>query len=595
MADPQYVKDFIREMTPYAVAVGDQYGIDPVTIITQAAIETGWGQEVAGNNFFGIKSHGRPGGQNITTHEEINGQRVKTTDSFRTYNNLGESVADYGRFLSENPRYAAAIAQEGRDELNGITAAGYATDSKYPKLVNGVGNMVQRNIQPLPPGSLPEVGTFLDTVRMPPQPATQSGSVAFRRANTSPLGDNTALPGALAQYATTQANRVTPAIRRPELPSMGTPDVGALYNGIYPQQPRAAVPQSQIDRGAVRIPPTQGNLTNPGAIDASVGGLSQSPALQAALSRSINRPSPVPQSQIERTQLPIGQSQIERTALPRNVPPDLVSQSMQRIASANPTRLPTIPQSTIGQPPSTRSVQSVPMPAINTQGPSRVTISTPNTVPQRMVGQDTGNVARQLPSPTTFTPEQRYTEPRNTAPQNYIGPFVPDKGLERLATPSALSFNPIQQPAFTTQIRSVQIPNPAWSATPAAVPAGTPMSGGLSRDAVALRATGTNAAQSMANIPRMVTVQQNVRVPSPQPVQRSPLRVSVVGAQTRPVAVPQTRMQQGLAAFPALNLTNAQVYAALNSGIGSINNSDAANRVNGSNTRGSGGANSISG
>lgn len=452
---------------------------------------------------------------------------------------------------------------------------------------------------PVPPGEIPTVGTFLDTVRMPPQPVSQSGSVAFRRQNTSPLGDNTALPGALAQYAQRQANQVTPAMRRPSLPPMGAPDVNALYSGIYPQ----AAP---------------GNLTNPGAVDASVNGLSQNQALQAALARRIASPTPVPQSQIERTRLPIGQSQIERTALPRNIPPDLISQSMQRIASANPVQLPPVAPSAIGQPPSTRSVQIVAMPALGSvpsRAPPRVTVSTPNTIPQRMAAQDIGNVPRALPQSTSFVPEQRYEEPRNIAPTDpYRGPFVPGsqatpinapgmpngdlmagKGFDRLATPTALSFNPIQQP-LSSQTQAVQVLNPAWAALPAIPAAGTPMSGGLSRDAVALRAKGLAQAQAMTNVPKFITVQRPVQVPVriPAPVQQpisNPLRLSISGAQPIPQPLARPAAMTPVQALQAQGLTAAQAYARLTGGSGS--NSDAANRVNGSNTRGSGGARSL--
>jgi len=392
--------------------------------------------------------------------------------------------------------------------------------------------------------------------------------MAAIRSMTSPSGGDTALQQALAQYATRQANQVTPAIRRPTLPPMGTPDVGSLYAGIYPQA-RTNAPQSTIERGAARIPPVRGNLTDPGAIDASVNGIAQRPALQAALTRAISRPNPVPQSQIERTALPIGQSQIERTALPRNVPPDLIAQSMQRIASANPVKLPPIAPSSIGQPPSTRSVQSVAMPALGS-APSRtlprVTVSTPNTVPQRMAAQDIGNVPRALPQANPFVSEQRYIEPRNVAPvAPYQGPFVPNKGLERLETPTALSFNPIQQPpAFTTQMRPVQVPNPAWSATPAIPAAGTPMSGGLSRDAVALRAKGLAAAQAMANVPKFITVQQPVRVPAPMPRAASPLRITVNAA---PAIAPRPAMTP-VQALQAQGLTAAQAYAQLTANTG---------------------------
>lgn len=114
---------------------------------------------------------------------------------------------------------------------------------------------------------------------------------------------------------------------------------------------------------------------------------------------------------------------------PQTVPSDLISTSMQRSYSTNPVRLPPVPPSTLGQAPSTRVVQSVPVPSRPASRP-RVTVSTPSTVPQRMAAQDIGNVPRTV-SPaaprTAFVPEARYIEPRNVAPaqQQYSGPFTP--------------------------------------------------------------------------------------------------------------------------------------------------------------------------
>lgn len=158
------VTTFVRELTPLAVEIGDRYGINPALIITQAAIETGWGSEVAGNNYFGVKSHGRPGGQQVATHEEINGRRVAITDNFRQYGSLAESMDDYAQFLRDNPRYAGVFeAGDLQGQLDAIAASGYATDSNYPALLRGVSRLVTRNMAPLPPGQIPTVASELDT------------------------------------------------------------------------------------------------------------------------------------------------------------------------------------------------------------------------------------------------------------------------------------------------------------------------------------------------------------------------------------------------------------------------------------------------
>src|SRR5690606_40882563 len=67
------------------LSVSAETGVDPRIIIAQAAIETGWGAHAPGNNFFGIKSHGKGGGQTLTTQEVVNGKRVTVKDSFRRF------------------------------------------------------------------------------------------------------------------------------------------------------------------------------------------------------------------------------------------------------------------------------------------------------------------------------------------------------------------------------------------------------------------------------------------------------------------------------------------------------------------------------
>jgi hypothetical protein len=232
-----HVQSFVEQMWPHAVQVGDAYGIDPVTILTQAALETEWGKKVEGNNYFGVKSHGRPGGQTITTHEEVDGQRVKIRDSFRQYENMAESVEDYARFLRSNPRYQEALSKPGyREQLSGIAAAGYATDSKYPEKVAGVARLVTRAAPPTPPGSIPNmVGTALDVTPPRAVPATPSPDLQAMRAQ--PRFADVPMPVSRPQTA-------YDVIRTAQ---MGTPDMGSI-NALYatPPQPRAPITQNDL-------------------------------------------------------------------------------------------------------------------------------------------------------------------------------------------------------------------------------------------------------------------------------------------------------------------------------------------------------------
>ena len=56
-------QDFIKQYLPLAQKAGVQFGMNPVIILAQSAIETGWGESTLckeHNNFFGITAYGHP-------------------------------------------------------------------------------------------------------------------------------------------------------------------------------------------------------------------------------------------------------------------------------------------------------------------------------------------------------------------------------------------------------------------------------------------------------------------------------------------------------------------------------------------------------
>lgn len=129
-------QQFLDMMGPLALAVSEQTGLDPRLVIAQSALETGWGRSAPGNNFFGIKSHGRPGGNTLSTGEVVNGQPVQVTDSFRAYANPDESAADYANFLKTNPRYANLLQEKTLEgQIAALGRSGYATDPQYANKV----------------------------------------------------------------------------------------------------------------------------------------------------------------------------------------------------------------------------------------------------------------------------------------------------------------------------------------------------------------------------------------------------------------------------------------------------------------------------
>lgn len=136
MAHPQA---FIDMMTPLAMKASQATGLDPRLIIAQSALETGWGRSAPGNNYFGIKSHGRAGGNTMQTQEVMNGQPVTTQASFRGYADPGASVDDYVNFLQTNPRYGPLLAAQGLDDqVAALGASGYATDPRYADKVGSI-------------------------------------------------------------------------------------------------------------------------------------------------------------------------------------------------------------------------------------------------------------------------------------------------------------------------------------------------------------------------------------------------------------------------------------------------------------------------
>jgi hypothetical protein len=134
-------QDFYSQYLPYAEKVSNQTGLDPRLVLAQAALETGYGKSAPNMNFFGIKSHGRKGGQTLQTSEFENGQIVGQPASFRGYESPDQSFQDYASFLKSNPRYEDVLSAEGlEDQISAMAKSGYATDPNYgAKLANIAG------------------------------------------------------------------------------------------------------------------------------------------------------------------------------------------------------------------------------------------------------------------------------------------------------------------------------------------------------------------------------------------------------------------------------------------------------------------------
>jgi flagellar protein FlgJ len=152
-AAPLSQADFINAVWPAAQAAGRELGVDPRSLVAQAALETGWGRsipsDVSGSssfNLFGVKTGEQWSGPSVAvrTLEFEGGLPVPRTDKFRAYSSPNESFNDYVALLRDNPRYADAL-NTGSDTqafANALQRGGYATDPAYAQKLTAIAQNV---------------------------------------------------------------------------------------------------------------------------------------------------------------------------------------------------------------------------------------------------------------------------------------------------------------------------------------------------------------------------------------------------------------------------------------------------------------------
>lgn len=134
--EPARVAGFARRLAPLLERAATRLGVSPKVLLAHAALETGWGRSVVGNNLFGIKAGRSWVGARVSarTHEIEHGVSVPRVATFRAYPSLAAAVADYASLIAGSPRYRAALGQGGDARAYGaaLIAGGYATDRDYP-------------------------------------------------------------------------------------------------------------------------------------------------------------------------------------------------------------------------------------------------------------------------------------------------------------------------------------------------------------------------------------------------------------------------------------------------------------------------------
>lgn len=154
--------DFIRSLVGPAQEAQRETGIPASVTIGMAALETGWGRSSMAkppmNTLFNIKctatkSKYQKGCSEVASYEyDSRGRRYLEVSGFRTYANTGDSLKDFGLFLTTVKRYANAFNHTSNPDafIREVHRAGYATDPRYTELIVGImrsNNLYQYNLK----------------------------------------------------------------------------------------------------------------------------------------------------------------------------------------------------------------------------------------------------------------------------------------------------------------------------------------------------------------------------------------------------------------------------------------------------------------
>jgi flagellar protein FlgJ len=143
--------EFVDKVLPSIRRAASALGVNPMGLLAQAALETGWGQRMPRNadgsaslNIFGVKAGEEWTGARATadTLEFSNGVATPRRSAFRAYGSIEESVNDFAGLLKDSARYRGAVAAGGDAQayIQSIGKSGYATDPEYANKLNQILN-----------------------------------------------------------------------------------------------------------------------------------------------------------------------------------------------------------------------------------------------------------------------------------------------------------------------------------------------------------------------------------------------------------------------------------------------------------------------
>lgn len=161
-------KEFIKQYKPFALETERKTGISHLFTLAQAALESGWGKNVPGNMFFGVKAGKDTPSEKkqlLTTTEILSSPNLKhlfplvisvkmlpngkykytIKDWFRKYETPEECFTDHAQFFFKNKRYAKALEVKADPYkfAQEVAKAGYATAPDYANSLKKIIKMLE--------------------------------------------------------------------------------------------------------------------------------------------------------------------------------------------------------------------------------------------------------------------------------------------------------------------------------------------------------------------------------------------------------------------------------------------------------------------
>ena len=134
-----YRGDFLRSLAPGAIDAALSYGVPASVTMAQAIQESGWGRSQLAqqhHNLFGVKASESQSAVLFQTAEFVQGQQIKVQARFRTFPDHYAAIHHHGELLSQDRRYAEALANGAhwRVFLSNMAPI-YASDPAYQERV----------------------------------------------------------------------------------------------------------------------------------------------------------------------------------------------------------------------------------------------------------------------------------------------------------------------------------------------------------------------------------------------------------------------------------------------------------------------------